>query len=225
MHMQHMRFVAKSPLDDPEAHVFFITPEEFTALPNDCLSVYITTPINEHRLLPLSRLPSSSLVVEYGGLGLQLPGHPTEKIALEQFALGEWEALITFLEKHSISTSELSADNPLHSRALDEALDSLLDVSSEFLRLSFNFQHALTLAQPLTTIDAEQQKVFDIVMRLAHRVHALTPSILNQYISDGFNNKDSYFLRDRAAEINEIIDHFEAVDHPYLPFEVAIIGH
>jgi hypothetical protein len=214
MHMQHMRFVAKPPADDPDAQVFFVTPEEFTELPNDCLSVYITLHANEQALSPLARLPVSSLVVEYGDTQLNLPGEHEPKDTLEKQALSHWKILTTFLEKHDIPVEKLAVDNPLHSRTLDDALDTLLDSNNEFLQLAFNFQHALTLAQPLTIIGAEEQKIFDIVMRLAHRVHALTPSALNQYVLGSFGNRDSYFLRDRAAEISEIFDHFETLDKP-----------
>jgi hypothetical protein len=222
-HMQHMRFVAKTPEIDSSAHVFFVTPDEFETLPLECQTVYFTATPRPKSLEILLQLPESSLVVEYGDLKFTLPGTPQPKERLEKEALIHWEALLTFLKERDISLQKLSEDNPFHSRALDDALDTLLGISSSFLGLAFNFQHALTLAQPLATIGAERQRSFDIVLRLAHRVHSLTPNVLSHYIAGtDIGNKDSYFLRDRTAEINEIFDYQAATSDTYLP-ETATI--
>ncbi|HEU5187100.1 MAG TPA: hypothetical protein VFT87_01210 [Candidatus Saccharimonadales bacterium] len=63
-----------------------------------------------------------------------------------------------------------------------------------------NFRQAIHLAQPITTISAEQQQLFTAVMRLAHRVQSLSPDSFNTYLLKTFGNKDSYFLRDTAYE-------------------------
>jgi hypothetical protein len=47
MHMQNMLFVAKSPLDCPDASVFFITPAQMNALPYSCYTVYLTIPVTK----------------------------------------------------------------------------------------------------------------------------------------------------------------------------------
>lgn len=204
MHMQNMHFVAKSPLDSPDASVFFMTPDQPIPLPLSCYTIYMTAPVPAATFKKLAKqLPQDSLIVNYS------PDKPAEmadmqpKDALEQHLLAKWDYLTTFLKQHGIDPARLVVGNTLQFGAMDEALDILLNISTDFLRESANFQRSINLAQPLSTITNSQQKMFEAVTRLAHRVQALTPGNFNNYLVTNFGDSGSetFFLRDVGSEL------------------------
>lgn len=216
MHMQNMRFIIGNPELSHDSHVYFVTPKEFTSLPPQCFSIYVTSrlPVSVKNT-PINSAPDSCLIVDYYENNWEQFSLQPKRI-LEEAALVEWHSLESLLKKNDITVADLNSDSLEHSRLLDEALDTLLGMSGHFLRCAFAFQHALTLAQPISIIDAEQQKHFDIALRLAHRVHALTPNILDHYIMSVSGDKESYFLRDRASEMDELNQNATLADTPYL---------
>jgi hypothetical protein len=204
MHMQNMRFTAHSPIDEPEADVFFVTPEHLDHFPVNCFSVYITTQIEQQQLEKLcTKIAKDGLIVNYDPelpvAELKLPS----KSALEESMLAQWKRLSTFLQDHNIYPAHLVAGDTLQFAAMDEALDILLGASGDFLPAAADFQRRINLAQPLTGITSTQYKMFEAVTRLAHRVQALTPGNFTGYLSTTFGDHgaDMFFLRDVASEL------------------------
>lgn len=204
MHMQNMLFVPKNPNEHPEGSVFFAETSQPIIVPPQCLTVYVTAPLSADAAKHIcSKLPQHSLVVSYvpqtdwAALGLQ------PKASLEERVLDTWRSLTHFLTQHGISAEQLVLGNSLQFGAMDTALDILLGVSMEFLRESTAFQQAINLAQPFNTIAGPQQKTFEAVTRLAHRVQALTPGSFNGFLGDTFSDigSDMFFLRDISSEL------------------------
>jgi hypothetical protein len=201
MHMQTMQFVARSPADSPDATIFFAQPEQMLPLPDDCYTLYcVAQPPYEATQAMAKKLPQGALIVSYIG-DVGLPAEP--KSGLQDHVLVEWNKLVEFLERHDVSPAQLVVGNSLQFTAMDEALDILLGVSDGFLRQAADFQRAINLAQPIHHIAPEQQKVFEAVTRLAHRVQALTPGNFNHYLVHTFDDsaRDSFFLRDSGSEL------------------------
>lgn len=200
MHMHHMQFVAKPPQEYSNAQIFFITPSQLDILPPSCYSLYLLAPVDEFQLRhAVDTMSDGGLVINYDvGIALSTLGlHP--KSGLEAKVLAEWQAVEDLLKRHNISPRSLVASNPASLAATDTALDTMLGVSQEFLRLATTFQHAIHLAQPLSTISAEQQRIFTAAARLAHRVQALSPSTFSNYLIKNFGEKDDhdiFFLHD-----------------------------
>lgn len=201
MHMQRMEFVAKDPIEAPDARVFFVHPTAFQSIPPSCYTLYLCEQLPAEQLDSITQhMPNGALVVNYDvGIALS-PLGLRPKSELERNVLIEWRHLEQFLKQHRINPANFAAQNPTQFAALDDALDILLGSSHEFLREANNFRQAIHLAQPITTISAEQQQLFTAVMRLAHRVQALSPDSFNTYLLKTFGEKDSYFLRDNAYE-------------------------
>jgi hypothetical protein len=204
MHMQNMQFLAKSPLDNPDAVVYFVKPEQLKAPPYSCYTLYLTDNIDKQALqVFLKKLPQDCLVVDYDvgfelrHLGLQ------PKALLEEHILTEWQHMVAFLQRQGINPDNLVVGNALQFGAMDNALDTLLGIGSEFLRQAANLQRSINLAQPLANTPAEQQKLFEAVTRLAHRVQSLSPGTFNHYLLNTFGDSEAttYFLRDSASEI------------------------
>jgi hypothetical protein len=203
MHMQHLQFVAHAPVAQAGSHIFFTTPDELTTLPPGCLSLYITTPPRASQLTSwIDSLSADALVVDYegtlrlGDLGLQPKKH------MESRMLADWEELCAFIRSTGVDGSILQGTTSLHSHAMDAALDSLLSSGTEFLRRAAAFQHILSLSQPVKIVPATQQKQFETVMRLAHRIQSLTPGNFNSFLVKHFGDRraESFFLRDAAPE-------------------------
>ena len=204
MHMQNMRFTSRSPTDEPEADVFFVSPEKLNHFPINCFSVYITTDISPTQLKKLcDKIAKNGLLISYAPelpvADLKLP----TKNALEKRVLDQWERLGNFLQSHNIYPAHLVAGDTLQFAAMDEALDILLGASDEFLLEAAEFQRSINLAQPLTRITSTQYKMFEAITRLAHRVQALTPGNFTNYLSTTFGDHgaDMFFLRDVASEL------------------------
>lgn len=208
MHMQHLQFVAQAPASEADGHIFFATPDELGALPPGCLSLYVATPPRNSQLTAwIDSLSSDALVVDYGGLlDLQQRGLQPKK-DMEARMLQDWQELTHFMQDAGVDTNVLQGTVGLHSHAMDAALDSLLSSGSEFLRRAAAFQHILSLSQPVKTVPAVQQKQFETVMRLAHRVQSLTPGSFSNYLVKNFGDQraESFFLRDAAPEEDELL--------------------
>lgn len=204
MHMQRMDFVAKDPSEVPEARVFFVHPSRLEALPTSCYTIYLCDPPSAKTLEDIAEsLPSGGLLVNYDiGMSMSQLGLKP-KSELEGNVLKQWQHLEQFLKHHRINPQNFSSQNPTQFAALDDALDILLGSSHEFLREANNFRQAIHLAQPITSIAANQQQLFTAVMRLAHRVQSLSPDSFNTYLLKTFGEKDSYFLRDNTARVAE----------------------
>jgi hypothetical protein len=82
-------------------------------------------------------------------------------------------------------------------------MDSLLTRSSDFLHKAASLQHALNLALPLSNFSSDQQRQFELITRLAHRVQAMSPGSFNSYLLRIFGDSEatSYFLRDGNFEL------------------------
>lgn len=202
MHMQTLQFVAKSPAENPDASVYVATAADALPLPDNCYTVYFVAP-PVPQLLPAmhKKLPDSCLIVSYTGdiTGLEL--HP--KIALEERVHDHWDALVAYLQQHTVSPDKLVVGNALQFAPMDHALDTLLGVADGFLRKAADFQRAVNLAQPLTIFTPQQHKKFEAVTRLAYRVQALTPGNFTHYLVHTFDDSgaDPFFLRDAGSEL------------------------
>lgn len=207
MHMQRMLFVAKTPIQIPDAQVYFVTPAQLEALPTNCYTLYLSEPVPAKTLAKvIDVMPDSSLIVNFDvGVSLSTLG-VRPKSELETRVLQEWHLMAEFLRRHDIQPAHLSRQNPSHSQAVDDTLDTLLAYSSEFLREANTLRHTIHLAQPFNAVSAEQQQTFDVIMRLAHRVQALSPHGFDNYLVRTFGEQKedffaSYFLRDSSSEL------------------------
>lgn len=205
MHMQNMKFVAKSPSKVTGAQVYFVTPDDIDAMPPNCFTLYLCDPISEDSLLKLvSSMPDCATVVNFDvGMALS-PLGLRPKSELEQLVLKDWHNMSLLLGHRRIDPVQLLGNNSLQPQITDNALDMLLNSSREFLHAADALRNTTHLAQPLATIDSEKQRMFDVVMRLAHRVQALSPKAFDTP-SQTFGDKikdyfESYFLRDAASE-------------------------
>ncbi len=201
MHMQRMEFAPKTIAQAPDADVYFLTPHHVRELPQHCFTVYLASLVDPKIIANIvADMPNNGLLVNYDTGTALSPLGLRPKVELETKVLESWQEMAAFLRQHTINPAHLSPQNPAQFGALDDALDTLLDYSHEFLRVAGLFRQAIHLAQPLTTISAEQQHIFTAVMRLAHRVQTLSPDSFNTYLLKTFGEKESYFLRDSGAE-------------------------
>lgn len=204
MHMQNMQFTARVPIERAGIAACFIAPDQLSLMPQGVQTAYIACPLPAGASeMMLKKMQSGALVINYNNtldadaLGLQ------PKARLEQKLLAIWQDLVDFLATKGIDAHALVAGNTLQFAAMDEALDILFNASDEFLQKSAHFQRAINGSQPFTTITSEQQKRFEAVTRLAHRVQALTPGNFNDYLSITFGDagSDTFFLRDVGSEL------------------------
>lgn len=200
-HMQHMRFTAKSPLEDPDADAFFISPEAIDALPGHCLTVYVAGKMTDEQAEQLTSLVTpNALIVDYVHQidWEQLGCRP--KHVLESQLTNEWQRIEQFLATYRIN-SEVLFDGPMHNvDAIDEALDVLLGASGNFLSLASDFNQALELARPLK-ISKQLRRQYDAVTLLAHRVQALTPGAFTRQFLETYSEDDTFFLHDAARKL------------------------
>jgi hypothetical protein len=203
MHMQNMLFVAKPPHDSPHAMVYFISPDQVEHIPYSCYTLYVTCDVPTTTLTAaVKRLPAQALIVAYNGTDVIAQAGALPKVALEEEFKKEWQQMVAFLHRHQVEPSQLIVGNVPQLGALDDALDTLLGTSNDFLHRAAGFQHAMSLAQPLSIFTADQQRQFEIVVRLAHRVQALSPGTFNSYLLKTFGDSEAttYFLRDVGTE-------------------------
>lgn len=194
--MQHMRFTMKTPQDYPEGDVFFNTPDVLQKIPPYCQSMYIVPRISETTTaIILGQMGHDSLVIDYDHaqpwkkLGL-LP-----KNNLEERVSDDWKRIRTFLQTYNIKPRSLYKGSVQNIDAMDDALDTLLDVGRKFLQVAGDFQHSLEVARPLrTTKDMREQ--YDAVILLAHRVQALSPGNFTSRFLEIYNEDDTFYLYD-----------------------------
>ncbi len=199
MHMQRMDFVAKVPHTTSTSDVYFVRPDELVELPPYCYGLYLTVPTPSHSIAGLLQHAADGLLIVDYDTGLSPePLALLPKNELEARVLREWQRVDGFLRQHDIHSVHFASQNPAQFGALDDALDTLLSYSHEFLQLASGFRQTIHLAQPLATITAEQQQIFTAVMRLAYRVQTLSPDSFNTYLLKTFGEKESYFLRDQG---------------------------
>ena len=210
-HMQHMIFVTRPPAQHPDAHIYFVTPDRLTDPPLSCYSLYVATPIPTEDIRPIiQQLPASALIVDYtnsmapADLGL----YPKQQ--LENQVETVWQTVEAFLTNHHIFMSKLLPAGLQDTAAVNDALDTLLGISHEFLSIASNFQHVRDLAQPLPFKNAEQQR-YEMLSLLAHRVQALTPGAYLPQFSDAFHEEETYFLHDSAEENIEEVDFTQTI--------------
>jgi hypothetical protein len=196
-HMQHIRFSCKTPLEEPEADIYFIDAKQCTVMPVHCYSIYITASLARQTAARIIvQLPTDALLIDYrhempwAQLGLQ------SKVVLEEQVDSEWNQVRQFLASRHIHISELMKGNTQNVDAMDNALDTLLGVSHQFLRVANEFHHALELARPLRVGSAARQE-HDSLMLLAYRVQALSPGAFTQHFLETYNEDDTFFLYDR----------------------------
>lgn len=208
MHMQHLQFIAQVPTEQAEAHIFFVTPDELGPLPPGCQTLYITTPPHASKLKTwIDSLGADALTVDYKG-SLNLEKYGLEpKSNLEERMLARWTSLQEFMRTQGVPVDQLVVGGVIQSVRLDDALDSLLSAGNEFLRRAAEFQHILSLAQPLKNSSVAEAKQFETVMRLAHRVQSLTPGSFGNYLIKTFgdHHAESFFLRDAAPEEDQLL--------------------
>jgi hypothetical protein len=207
MHMQTIQFIAKSPADEPDATVYFATPDQITPLPDNCYTLYCVAAPHPTALAAIrKKAPASALIVSYVGdiAGLEL----LPKTDLEKQVITEWQQLVAFLAGYDIYPDRLVINNSLQFAAMDDALDILLGVADGFLRRAASFQRAINVAQPLARTTSEQQKIFEAVTRLAHRVQDLTPGNFAHYLVGTFDDsaRGAFFLRDAASELYQDLE-------------------
>ncbi|MET0779655.1 MAG: hypothetical protein ABWY71_02360 [Candidatus Saccharimonadales bacterium] len=204
-HMQHMRFTTKGTFEYPNADVYFMGLDQLYTMPVGCWSVYILhEPTAKDAQAMLYQLPGESLVVDYihklswvQKLGL-LP-----KEALEAQVDAEWRQVRQFLHTHKINLAGLTAEDATDVDAMDDALDTLLDVGPKFLQVASGFQRALELARPLR-ISKELRAYYDALTILAHRVQALSPGAFTQQFLETYNEDDTFFLYDDPRRSEDI---------------------
>jgi hypothetical protein len=190
-HMHHMAFTAKSPEEQSSADVFFLEPQTQYTLPLNTYSVFVTTPLQPHEADELmQQLPHNALVVDYAHTIDGSLLRPKSELKLQ--AEEAWQQLATLLHECDIDTEKLLSIPP-PANILDDALDVLLSVSRRFLHAAEAFQHAVELAQPVR-LSVQEQRRFDVLSLLAHRVQSLTPHPPSIF------SDDTFFLRDAPIE-------------------------
>ncbi len=196
IHMQHMHFSAKSPLEQPDADIYFMRPSDLVVMPVQCWTAYVLCPIRlDDAEILLVQAPTEALVVDYlhAHVWHQLGLAP--KKTLESYVADEWHQVRQFLETHGITIEQLSRDDTHDVDAMDDALDTLLGVSHKFLQIAQEFQRALELARPIR-INKETRILYDTLVLLAHRVQALSPGVFTQRFLETYNEDDMFFLYD-----------------------------
>ncbi|MBL8159770.1 hypothetical protein JNJ66_04895 [Candidatus Saccharibacteria bacterium] len=199
--MQRTGIVAGRP-PGPASAGMWITDILPDRLPTTCRSLYLLDiPASERRRLKpfVIRAPRHALLVDYtGAIAPRLANWPlSPKSDLEAIVLNAWHELEAYLHRHEIDLPSLLPHNPDHFELFDDALDTLLDTGSQFLKHAYQFQDALQLAEPFPYQNNRQRETFDIAGLLTKRVSALTPSIFNRYFSN-LEESDEFFLQDGA---------------------------
>ncbi|HSX00264.1 MAG TPA: hypothetical protein VLH38_04475 [Patescibacteria group bacterium] len=195
-HMQHMHFSAKTPMENPQAEVYFMEASHAAIMPIHCWTVYVLTEFTDVIAQDMLRLlPSEALIVDY-----------TQALRWEQFGLRPkreleqqvdqvWRRTCRFLKNYDISITAISRDDMSDIDTMDDALDTLLGINHRFLQIANDFQRALELARPIR-ITKELRAQYDALIILAHRVQALSPGAFTQQFLEIYNEDDTIFLYD-----------------------------
>ncbi len=196
IHMQSMRFSYTTPLEDPEADVYFLTPTQLATAPVHCFTIYVLSPLHfDTALLLVDQLPADALIVDYDHTTEWLKIGLQSKQILEDQVATEWRQVLHFLEQRDIQISTLHNGQLHHVEAMDNALDMLLNTPHKFIRIATEFQHALELARPIR-ISKQLRMHHDALMLLAHRVQTLTSTAFSQRFLENYNEDDTFFLYD-----------------------------
>ncbi len=205
--MQHLVMVAAPAHEQPEAHMFFVRPEQLRFLPANCLSIYLAADLTDRQMERLAaELPASSLLVDYVGqyeindFGLK------PKSLLETKVLTAWHTVSEFLDDHEVQIELLSANRK--TELVDDAIDALLGVDAEFLAVSQTFQRALDLARPLRSVSKDQRSQFDVLLMLAHRIQTLMPGAFTAQFLSTYAD-DTFFLNDRQHGLESLAEAIE----------------
>ncbi len=199
--MQHVKFTFKPAAEDPEADVYFLEPGNCELMPPHCYSTYFMIPWPGEGIRDiLSQLPSEALLVDYDHSTAWAQYGLQSKVVLEQQVLSEWRQVQQFLTSHNVNTVQLAKPEAHDIETMDNALDILLGISHQFLRIANEFQRSLELARPLR-ISLAARKEYDAVMLLAYRVQALSPGAFTQHFLETFNEDDTFFLSDDIARL------------------------
>jgi hypothetical protein len=197
-HMQRLRFTSKTPLEEAEADIYFLEPKHTEVMPLRCYTIYVHSQLERIRAATVTQqLPAETLIVDYSrgtdwpGLGLQ------PKNILEMQVASEWSQIKQFLISRSINISTLTRSGRHNIEAMDDALDTLLAASNQFLRIANEFQRALELARPLR-VHRKTREEYDALVLLAYRVQALSPGLFTQHFLESYNEDDTFFLYDIA---------------------------
>lgn len=194
--MQQMVITADSPHEFPAAHLWIIQPDQLrqTELPRTCRTIYVHAKLEKSLTSHVQELLANhSLVVDYSQNTLWTL---QDKHLLDEKVHHAWQELHTFLAQHNISISRLVKES--HAIDLiDDALDTLLDTSSAFLRHARHFQEALHLAQPLQ-LSHHQKQEYELANLLVRRVTMLTPGLLHHSFIQPDN--DTFSLYDAAGQ-------------------------
>ncbi len=197
-HMQHMGFAAKPFYANPEAEVFFIEPSQIDQLPPQCFSLYIVDAPTESQLNDaLAQLPGNALVVDYSRSVAARHTSLAPKYQLEAQVPVAWRQVEHYFTQQHINIHQLSQQT-YGSEALNDAIDVILNTSSEFLRTTGSFLEMLHLAQPLIH-DNTTQQLYDLVTLLHRRIFALTPGNLSQLFTQSLGD-DEPGAHDNAVE-------------------------
>jgi hypothetical protein len=201
-----MRFTYKPPMEDPEADVYFLTPEQCVDLPLHCYSAYITV---RNTAIPLeafiARLPAEGLVVDYcHDIAWATHGLQT-KASLEAQVTAEWQQVEQFLMRYDINAAKLIYKDMHDIEAMDDALDILLSIPHRFMAIAYQFQRALELARPLR-LNRDIRESYDAVVLLAHRVQALSPGAFTQQFLESYSEDDTFFLYDFSRDNHSLLE-------------------
>jgi hypothetical protein len=200
--MQRMVFSAKSPLDNPEADVYFLSPDKLAVMPVQCWTTYLLTPLEPPLAgSTLSQLPPGALLVDYlqtstwAELGVQ------PKAVLESRVDAAWQQAGKLLQEYRIDLAMLVSDRPRAVEAMDDALDTLLGLTHRFLEVATAFQRTLEQARPLR-LSRERRSQYDAFILLAHRVQALSPGAFGHHFLETYNEDDTFFLYDARRQLH-----------------------
>jgi hypothetical protein len=204
--MQQTHFADALPHERPGANAYFVTPEQAQVAAEDCLTLYMAAVLPAPLLRELrTKLLGSGLMVDYCG---QLEAHGASglrsKIELERMVASGWDEVDSFLAGRGIDT-KLFGNRATQTEILDDAVDAVLDVDSEFMAIATSFQRKLDLARPLKIIAKAEREKYETFLMLALRVQTLTPSgfsarFLSTYADDTFLLNDILRLHESLAE-------------------------
>ncbi len=195
-HMQHLRFTDKTPLENPEADVYFLQPDQLGVLPVQCYSVYVNAQLDNHTVENLLRqLPADALIVTYKQATIWNDFGCISKQQLDAQVTATWQAVQKFLAERQLAIDTLFDGQLQNIEAMDNALDTLLAHSHRFIRIADDFCRALELARPMR-LSRKVRRQYDMLMLLAHRVHALSSNSFTQRFLETYNEDDNFFLYD-----------------------------
>lgn len=189
--MQQLQFSVKAPSEDPDADVYFMHPQDYSTLPAQIATIFITTELKVKSEQLQTKYPSI-IIVDYDH-SLATPTQFPSKNELEKLVRQKWDELQSYLGQYNIEAMSFSLSDFRKTRLMDNALDLLVNNSDEFIHHAYELQQLLDAAQPLQTFDQPTKDAINATIRLAYRVHTLTPAYTLKYSNLTDSN---FFLRD-----------------------------